>query len=272
VRTSGRPTAYREVLYRRRNQGEARTVYAFALRSADSDDDNARSFDPRDAMEVAAWLRHAAHLRARGMKLAQDFVEHFVCGHGGDQASKAHRFSYVPIPTISPKGRDGRIRRVLVVEPAVGGGRAAEAVARRLAGADLVSEETGEVMAALRAIERAPSDPVLTRYLRRSRRWGTATPIVLPGHDDRKAHKAQRLMLKALVHPPLQSTALSPEALAHPRHHHVCGRRAGPDDRRRGPPHRARRDGGDGRTPVATRLANLAVRIRVPPSRSWLRT
>jgi hypothetical protein len=82
------------------------------------DEDGAyRSFDPRYAMEVAAWLRHAAHERAKAMKLDADFIERFVCGHGENAEAKNDRLSYLPLPTIAPKGRDGRIRRVLLAEP-----------------------------------------------------------------------------------------------------------------------------------------------------------
>src|SRR5581483_6059640 len=78
-----------------------RPVHAFAL----VDEDGAyRSFDPRYAIKVAAWLRHAAHERAKAMKLDADFIERFVCGHGENAEAKNDRFSYLPLPTIAPKG------------------------------------------------------------------------------------------------------------------------------------------------------------------------
>src|SRR5579883_1044120 len=107
-------SVYREVGYLRRAQGRRRPVHAFSL----VDEDGAyRSFDPRDTITVAAWARHAAHERAKAVKLDADFIERFVCGHGDDAEAKNDRFSYLPLPTIAPKGRDGRIRRVMLAEP-----------------------------------------------------------------------------------------------------------------------------------------------------------
>jgi CRISPR-associated protein Csb2 len=190
------PTVFREVGYLRRSQGRDRAVHAFAI----VDGEGAyRAFDPRTVAIVAAWLRHAAHERARGLKLDADFIERFVCGHGEDANTKNDRFSYLPLPTIPAKGRDGRIRRVLLTEPFGGGGGKAQAVARRLSGASLVSEETGEVMGDLRTLSDSFADNVTARYLQKARRWGSVTPLVLPGRDDRRSRKAQGLILKALV-------------------------------------------------------------------------
>jgi CRISPR-associated protein Csb2 len=189
------PVVYREVGYIRRAQGRRRLVHAFAL----TDEDGAyRSFDPRHAMEVAAWTRHAAHERAKAMKLDAEFIERFVCGHGDGAATKNERFSYLPLPTIAPKGRDGRIRRVLLAEPFGGGGGKAQALARRLGGAPLVEDGTGEIKADLRAIDPF-ADGVALRYLRKARVWGSVTPLVLPGHDDFRTRKAHALVLKALA-------------------------------------------------------------------------
>ncbi|MEZ5786877.1 MAG: type I-U CRISPR-associated protein Csb2 [Xanthobacteraceae bacterium] len=199
------PTVFREVEYRRRAQGRERPVHAFAL--VDPDGGN-RSFDPRRVIEVAAWLRHAAHERARGLKLDQDFVERFVCGHGDDAGTKNDRFSYLPLPTIPFKGRDGRIRRALLVEPDGGGGAKARAVARRLSGASLFADEKDELgqprwKSDLRSLseDERRHDGVLRRYLPPdgATRWGSVTPLVLPGRDDHRTRKAHALVLKALA-------------------------------------------------------------------------
>jgi CRISPR-associated protein Csb2 len=188
-------SVYREVGYLRRAQGRCRPVHAFSL----VDEDGAyRSFDPRDAITVAAWARHATHERAKAMKLDTDFIERFVCGHGDDAETKNNRFSYLPLPTIAPKGRDGRIRRVLLAEPFGGGGGKGQSVARRLAGASLVEDGTGEIKADLRAID-PYDDGVSLRYLSKARTFGSATPLVLPGRDDFRTRKAHMLVLKALA-------------------------------------------------------------------------
>jgi CRISPR-associated protein Csb2 len=196
VTTPSPPVVWREVGYRRRALGRERTAHAFALAGAE---DELLSFDPRRVVEVAAWLRHAAHISAKALKLDAPFVEGFVCGHGEDETEKNSRFSYLPLPTLTPKGRDGRIRRALIAEPFGGSGDKALAVARRLRGAALVEEGTGEIMAELRAV--APADGVFRRYLPKdgALTWGTVTPIVLPGRDDRRSRKAVGLVLKALA-------------------------------------------------------------------------
>lgn len=208
------PTVFREVEYRSRSTPRRRRVHAFTLVDGDGD---FCSFDPRDAILVAAWLRHAAHQRARALNLDADFVERFVCGHGTDTKTKDDRLSYLPLPTISAKGRDGRIRRALLAEPVAGHGDGeALSIARRLDGASLVSESTGKVTANLRALG-SPFDGVTARYLEKSVQWATVTPTVLPGRDDRRARKAYGLVLKALVQAgwtmPVAEIHLQPEPI-----------------------------------------------------------
>src|SRR5262249_22028717 len=93
------PLVYREAAYRPVSAPRGRPVHAFELVDADGE---TRSFDPRDAIEVAAWVRHAAHAIAGqpSLRLDRDFVESFVCGHGDDTGRKNDRFSYLPLPTI----------------------------------------------------------------------------------------------------------------------------------------------------------------------------
>jgi hypothetical protein len=120
---------FAEVGYLRRAEGCMRPVHAFKLVDEEG---NFQAFDPRRAIEVAAWLRHAAHERARGLMLDTSFIESFVCGHGHDAETKNNRFSYLPLPTIPVAGRDGRIRRGLLVEPFGSANGKAQAVTRRL--------------------------------------------------------------------------------------------------------------------------------------------
>jgi CRISPR-associated protein Csb2 len=190
------PVVYGDVSYLRRAEGRRRPVHLFAL----VDEEGAyRSIDPRDAAIVAAWLRHAAHECAKAMKLDAAFIESFVCGHGKDAESKNARFSYLPLPTLPSKGRDGRIRRVLVAEPFGAGIGKAQAVARRLSGAPLIEESTGENKADLRLLPDAFADGIAVLYLRKARKWGSVTPVVLPGRDDFRTRKAHGLVLKALA-------------------------------------------------------------------------
>jgi CRISPR-associated protein Csb2 len=188
------PSVYDEVRYVRRTAGRRRLVHLFSL---DNGNDGFRSFDPRFTMKVAAWLRHAAHQRAKMLGLDPAFVEHFVCGHGEDESTKNDRFSYIPLPTLPAKGRDGRVRRAMLAEPFGSGNLTARDLVRSLSGAPLVDEKTGEIVAELRA-EPFP-DTITNRYLRKSSQWGTVTPLVLPGRDDYRSAKAHALVLKALA-------------------------------------------------------------------------
>jgi CRISPR-associated protein Csb2 len=194
------PRVFNEVSYLRRAASRIRKVHAFTLVNEEG---KYRSFDPRQVIEVAAWLRHAAHERARQCKLDAAFIEQFVCGHGENADAKNHRFSYLPLPTVPVKGRDGRIRRALVAEPFGGGGGKAQAVARRLAGVSLVEEGTGKVMADLQQLPESECarDGVVRRYLppHGALSWGSVTPLILPGRDDFRTRKAHALVLKALA-------------------------------------------------------------------------
>jgi len=191
------PTIYDEIGYRRRADGtRPRRVYAFALTDTEG---SFRSFDPRETLVVAAWLRHAAHLRAQALRLDPAFIGQFVCGHGTDATTRQSRLAYLPLPTIPAKGRDGRIRRALLAEPIGRSFREAFTLARRLSGAGLVQEDTGEIVAELRTIPEPARDPVARRYLSSSCRWGTVTPLILPGRDDRRVSKAHALVLKSLA-------------------------------------------------------------------------
>jgi CRISPR-associated protein Csb2 len=188
------PSVYDEVLYVRRAEGGRRPVHLFSL---DNGNGGFHSFDPRCTMEVAGQLRHAAHQRAKVLGLDPVFVERFVCGHGESESEKNDRFSYLPLPTLPAKGRDGRIRRVMLAEPFGSGNLAARHLARALSGAPLVDEKMGEIVAELRS--EPFQDTITNRYLRKSHQWSTVTPLVLPGRDDYRSSKAHTLVLKALA-------------------------------------------------------------------------
>ncbi len=188
------PSVYDEVRYVRRAAGRRRPVHLFTL---DNGNGGFRSFAPGRAIEVAAWLRHAVHERAKTLGLDPAFVERFVCGHGEDESAKNDRLSYLPLPTLPAKGRDGRIRRVMLAEPFGSGNPAARDLVRALSSAPLVDEKTGEIVAELRA-EPFPGT-VTNQYLRKAHQWGTVTPLALPGRDDYRSAKAHALVLKALA-------------------------------------------------------------------------
>jgi CRISPR-associated protein Csb2 len=139
-----------------------------------------------------------------------DWAAQFVAGHGPRKPDGRFiddnwpRFSYLPLPTIDPRGVVGMIRRVLIAEPLPqlgGDGRSAAWAAQRLAGSALHDERTGADLALLE--ELPVGDQVLERYVARNnlaREWVSVTPVILPGYDDARPAKRERLLRECLVH------------------------------------------------------------------------
>ncbi|TMQ05858.1 MAG: type I-U CRISPR-associated protein Cas5/Cas6 [Deltaproteobacteria bacterium] len=146
----------------------------------------------RRARDVAAWLRHAVSDVCDGWPFGP--IGTVVHGHGPTPgAQSVARFSFLPLPTISPLRVEG-ITRVIVVASA---GMEAELswVRIRLAGQELVWKQQPVAL-----LEPLPSgDTVVQRYVAASDRWSTVTPVVLPGHDDCSARKAERLLRRAFL-------------------------------------------------------------------------
>ncbi|MBI2527867.1 MAG: type I-U CRISPR-associated protein Cas5/Cas6 [Candidatus Rokubacteria bacterium] len=189
------PAVVRRVDYGRRAAGEARRAHAFVLATAEG---AMASFDAKRCLHVAAWLRHAAHRAAQTLRLDEPFTNSFVCGHGEDDSTRARRFSYVPLPSIGHPHVDGRIRRVLIVEPLGDTDPCAPTVVRALANGELI-DERGAVRALLRPPGRGKDAmEIIRRYVAAATTWGSVTPVLLPGLDDRRSRKAAGLVLKAL--------------------------------------------------------------------------
>lgn len=185
------PVKFLEVAYIPQTQSKYRRVYPFRLVDQDG---RYRSFNPRRSIEVSAWVRHAVHEKARSLKLDSDVIERFICGHGKSSEEKNNRLSYLPIPTIPVRGRDGGIRRVLIATPFNHSGKAEENVMSHLDNMPLISEQSN-FMANLQKFD---TDGITDRYLLKSKGWGSVTPLVLPGHDDHRLRKAHRLIIKSL--------------------------------------------------------------------------
>jgi CRISPR-associated protein Csb2 len=183
---------YDEVAYVREEAGNRRLpMLAFAL--VNEDGDYCR-FDSTDTMVVAAELRHATHERSKKLRLDAAFVEGYVCGHANGSHDKDDRFAYVPVPTLAPAGRDNDIRRVMLIQ-----GRKnskADSLVRRLSNVSLSGK------ARLRPIDDPDKDGVLKKYTEPAERWGTVTPIVLPGHLNGRGlvNRQTKLILKSLAH------------------------------------------------------------------------
>ena len=195
----------REIVYRADawNEGRQRRPFAaFALVSpqATARSQKRRAFWHTQTARVAAMARHAALVSAQRSK--HQFpggIERFVAGHApqGDE-QPLERFSYLPLPSINHRFADGGIRRVLIVEPVGGDGRHASWAQRALNGEPLVRESDRLTLAELSSDLNQADKRLLNCYVKEAVTWLSVTPVVLPGHDDGKYHKALKLLRKSL--------------------------------------------------------------------------
>ena len=151
----------------------------------------------------------------------------YVAGHVNPDEQTPPRFTYLPLPTIGGVHADGAIRRLLIAEPFGGDGAHALWAQQRLRNAAL-KDEHGDERGMLIDLWRPGSHRVVNRYVRESRVWASVTPVVLPGLDDGKQPKAERLFLKAATQAEIPVDAVDTITLrkapfwpgsAHPRHY-----------------------------------------------------
>ena len=127
----------------------------------------------------------------------EDDTEVYLAGHVNGEDRTPPRFSYLPLPTIGHQHADGMIRRLLIAEPYGGDGARARWVERRLGGQAL-TDTKGDQRGQLLGLWRRSSQGMVRRYAGEHRIWSSVTPVVLPGFDDGKQSKAERLFLKAV--------------------------------------------------------------------------
>ena len=131
----------------------------------------------------------------------------YVAGHAGDAEESLPRFSYLPLPSIGHPHADGFVRRVLIAEPYGASGEHSRWVRRRLNHNALIDAQTRKPRALLSAI--GERDSVLDAYLASANEWFSVTPVVLPGLDDHKHHKAEKLLIKAVVQADIDFAAIA---------------------------------------------------------------
>jgi len=173
----------------------ARELHAFALVKEDG---TVTSFDPTRLVHVAGWLRHAGLMACQRLALEATFADHFVAGHQDANHSGTRRFSYVPLPSIGTGNEDGRIRRALIVEPAGERHPLAQQMVEAYSDAKLI-DKYGRVRAVLRPVSSSDLGSATAKYVMASQTWGSVTPVLLPGRDDRQIPKAVKLVHKALA-------------------------------------------------------------------------
>jgi CRISPR-associated protein Csb2 len=157
------------------------------------------AFRQETAAVVAAMLRSATCEQAKAD--THEFPggsEHYVAGHVQERGRTPPRFSYLPLPTIGHRYADGMIRRLLVAEPIGGDGTHSRWAQNRLRNMTL-RDENGNERGTLLDLWRTTSRPLVARYVDESQQWCTVTPVVLPGFDDGKHAKAEKLLVSALT-------------------------------------------------------------------------
>jgi CRISPR-associated protein Csb2 len=179
-----------------------------------------RSYAVLELPEEAAFrqedtARVAAMLRSLTCRSAQEDTHQFpggseiyVAGHTGHRERTPPRFSYLPLPTIGHEHADGMIRRLLIAEPCGGDGDHARWAQDRLRNA-MLRDEDGNDRGVLLNVWRAPSKAMIGRYVSGGRTWSTVTPVILPGFDDGKHAKAEKLLIAAIRQADLPLEALT---------------------------------------------------------------
>lgn len=190
-----KPRAFQEIGYAPSGL-PLRQVSRFRLIAPGDDLERMAFFDQRSAIYVAAWVRGLACACARQTEfLFPSDSELYVAGHAGKEEKTLQRFSYLPLPTIGHCHSDGSIRRFVIAEPYGGAGNCAKWANENLH-LKVLTDEEGTEQALLQAAFR---DGVFNCYERYSRSFKSVTPVILPGYDDLKYAKAEKLFKKAVV-------------------------------------------------------------------------
>ena len=196
LRTVHKPQVFDRVYYASAERPIGRPSVVFALRKPN---DEWYHYPQEKLIHIAGMTRRAA---IKAMKTyppdevgdAGEWVESFVAGHRPDGVETHDRFSYIPLPSVGHEHADAMIRRVMITAPF-----AFEAQLRHLAiqldGVRLEPEHGAEGA----VLDRIPIDGVVRQYLGPSATWASVTPVILPGHDDRKPEKTIGLIKRAFV-------------------------------------------------------------------------
>jgi CRISPR-associated protein Csb2 len=202
-------SVFRVIGYRRATDPPPRHWVAFRLRHPV--EDRAAVFAMTRANCVAAMVRNATARVAKEQGRPNDWIDHYVHGHRDQEHPTGPRFSYVPLATIEHRGgRDlmvGGIRRVLIAELIESGESHLSRLRQMLPGQFLIDDKTQDRKAMLAPL--TAEDWVLRQYIESSETWATVTPLVLPGSDEGKFAKAEKLFMKALGHAGYSAQALA---------------------------------------------------------------
>lgn len=150
--------------------------------------------DPRDAITIAAMLRHAANETAKKLGFDDDWVRRYICGHV--EKGDSYRVAYLPMPSLG-KYASGDISQVMLVEPSgAREDRFASIVESLRRSNDPVSSGCGKYTLWL-----GGGDWEATwRYRKESTVFTSVSPVILSGYDDRSYAKAEKMATKSLAH------------------------------------------------------------------------
>ena len=189
---------------RRYVTGRARPSIAFRLVD---DDGDAVSVRQQLLSPLVGMIRNLANSRHVIDAIGTDIINRDIKGH--PKSGTVDRVSILPLPTIRDGPTDGRIRRVLLMQPSESNGVLCRQLADLLDGQPFTPEKSETRFKPMRLERLLRRDSVLKRYTGPSRVWSSATPVLLPGYDDRKQHRgnhlkrlerAKQLLQKALDH------------------------------------------------------------------------
>jgi len=186
--------------YRRCGDPRGRPHVIFHLR----DESNSFiSYPQARLIHIAGMVRHQALEAMRDspppwIENVAEWLDSYVAGHVKNR--DAHRqLSYIPLPSIGHPHADYEVRRALISAP-VGDEHILHHLAIRLNGSQLFplrGDEFGQ--GSPPTLVRIGRDRVTSRYTGRANIWTSITPVILPGHNDRKKAKTVKLIEKALV-------------------------------------------------------------------------
>ncbi len=202
LNTVDKPRVFDRVVYASTERPLGRPYAIFALRT---DDGEFFHYPHAKLIHVAGMLRKAAidamdpdksGYPPPGVTDPKKWVESFVAGHRAELSGGHQQFSYVPLPSIGHEHADALIRRIMIVAPFDHEAHLRH-VAEQLDGIHLTPEPNSDIDAPP-TLRRIRPDNVAGCYLTTADAWQTVTPLILPGHNDRKAEKTIKLVQRAL--------------------------------------------------------------------------
>jgi CRISPR-associated protein Csb2 len=188
--------AFQVVGYRRESEPVSRPFVAYRL--FHPSDDRMAYFAATRAVSVAGMIRHATAVAARTSGWDEASINQYILGHRENPEEILPRFSYLPLPSIEPPPRNvvGGIRRVLIAEPLESQRQHIDWLRQIMPGQVVTNDEGNEVA----ILEHIAKDGVVPRFVDRAITWSTVTPVALPGSDEGKANKTDKLLEKMFRH------------------------------------------------------------------------